>query len=219
MDKNGKPTKESNSSNPEGALALVTENKTSKIIIVVAVVIFFILAALIGLRMMVNKSKMALINEAMARNDAIKNADNELSDTDKKAVQMKNLGDKVNYAEVNRDSSVSMTNATLVTQQAASGAKLQQYGDQYDPNQDFAIFAAKDKAVGGHINLREKMNLADNKSERSEQSSIDIEERGRALKFKMSQRKVERQKTKDVATKHSTEGGSPNHGSQSPLAS
>jgi len=145
-------------------LALVTENNTSKIIIIVAVVIFFIIIALVGLRMMVNKSKMVLINEAMARNDAIKNAENEVSDSDKKAVQMKNL-DKANYAEVNRESTASVTN---VTQGNVSGAKLQQYGDQYDPNQDFAIFATKNKEVGGHINLREKMNLADNKSEKSE---------------------------------------------------
>lgn len=46
----------------------------------------------------------------MARNDAIKNADNDVSDSEKKAVQMKNLSDnKVNYAEVNRDSCVTMT--------------------------------------------------------------------------------------------------------------
>lgn len=124
MDKNGKPIKQSNTG-ANGALALVTENNTSKIIIIVAVVIFFVIAAMFGLRMMVNKSKMALINEAMARNDAIKNTENELSDTDKKAVQMKNLGDKANYAEVNRDSSVSVTNQTMVTQQNQSGAKMQ----------------------------------------------------------------------------------------------
>jgi flagellar basal body-associated protein FliL len=65
MDKNGKPQKQSGSSESKGALELVMENKTSKIIIIVAVVIFLVLLALVGLRMMVNKSKMVLINEAM----------------------------------------------------------------------------------------------------------------------------------------------------------
>jgi type II secretory pathway pseudopilin PulG len=192
VDKNGRPTKESSTGavattstdGSQGTLALVVENNSSKVIVIVAVVIFFVIAALAGLRMMINKSKMALIQEAMARNDAIKNAENEISDSDKKAVQMKDM----NYAEVNRESTTNMTQGN------ASGAKLQQYGDQYDPNQDFAIFASKNKEVGGHINLKEKMNLADNQSNGSEQSSIDIEQREKALKLKMSQRKVQRQK-------------------------
>lgn len=110
MDKNGKPQKQSETEN--GVLELVMENKTSKIIIIVAVVIFFVLVALIGLRMMVNKSKMVLINEAMARNESIKNIENNESDNDKKQVQMKNLEDKQNYAEVNRESVVTETNIT-----------------------------------------------------------------------------------------------------------
>ena len=93
---------------------------------------------------------------------------------------------------------------------------MSQFGEQYDPNQDFAIFASKNKEVGGHINLREKMNLADNKSEQSEQSSIDIEERERALKFNMQQRKIQR--SKEVKT--SDHGSSsPDGNSNSPLAS
>lgn len=183
MDKNGKPQKQSGSSESKGALELVMENKTSKIIIIVAVVIFLVLLALVGLRMMVNKSKMVLINEAMQRNEAIKNVDNTESDNDKKDVQMKNFADKQNYAEVNRES--------VVTEQQ-SAAKMSQFGEQYDPNQDFAIFASKNQEVGGHINLREKMNMAEAKSEQSDQSSIDIEERERALKFKMQQRKIQR---------------------------
>ena len=60
------------------------------------------------------------------------------------------------------------------------------------------------------------MNLADDKSEKSEQSSIDVEERERALKFKLQQRKIQRQK--NLETKPS-DTGSPNNGSSSPLAS
>lgn len=210
MDKNGKPIKESTTKSVNGALDLVTENTTSKIIIIVAVVVFLIVLACVGLRMMMNKSKMDMINEAMQRHDDIKNAESELSDVDTK--KKKNLDDKQSYAEVNRESTVNMTT------QNASGAKLNQYGEQYDPNQDFAIFATKNQAVGGHIGLKEKMNLADNKSERSDQSSIDIEEREKALKFKMSQRKVQRQ-AKEVITVPSEQTGSPNGGSQSPLAS
>jgi flagellar basal body-associated protein FliL len=65
MDKNGKPIKESTTKSVNGALDLVTENTTSKIIIIVAVVVFLIVLACVGLRMMMNKSKMDMINEAM----------------------------------------------------------------------------------------------------------------------------------------------------------
>lgn len=38
---------------------------------------------------------------------------------------------------------------------------LDEYIEQYDPNQDFAIFNVGNKAVGGTLTLKEKMNVAD----------------------------------------------------------
>jgi len=37
-----------------------------------------------------------------------------------------------------------------------------QYEEQYNANQDFAIFQHKDQAVGGIMSLQEKQNLAEN---------------------------------------------------------
>lgn len=36
-----------------------------------------------------------------------------------------------------------------------------EYEQQYDPNNDFAIFGIGDKSRGGLQNMKEKMNLAD----------------------------------------------------------
>ena len=38
---------------------------------------------------------------------------------------------------------------------------MEEYGQQYDPNNDFAIFSVGDKTKGGVQSLKEKMNLAD----------------------------------------------------------
>lgn len=48
---------------------------------------------------------------------------------------------------------------------------LDEYENQYDPNNDFAIFNVGNQAMGGVQNLQEKMNLAD-----VNQSSSDEEE-------------------------------------------
>ena len=41
------------------------------------------------------------------------------------------------------------------------GSSIEEYGRQYDPNNDFAIFNIGDKTKGGIQSLKEKMNLAD----------------------------------------------------------
>ena len=48
---------------------------------------------------------------------------------------------------------------------------MDEYENQYDPNNDFAIFNVGNQAMGGVQNLQEKMNLAD-----VNQSSSDEEE-------------------------------------------
>lgn len=44
-----------------------------------------------------------------------------------------------------------------------------EYEAQYDPNNDFAIFGVGDHTNGGLQTMKEKMNLADNKEESSEE--------------------------------------------------
>lgn len=48
----------------------------------------------------------------------------------------------------------------------------EQYEQQYDPNNDFAIFGVGDKSRGGLQTMKEKMNLADGASYQ-EDSSIE----------------------------------------------
>jgi len=54
--------------------------------------------------------------------------------------------------------------------------------DQYNANQDFAIFAHKNQAVGGVMNLQEKQNIADNIHNQSVESSDADEKASRNLK-------------------------------------
>lgn len=46
---------------------------------------------------------------------------------------------------------------------------IPEYCDQYDPNQDFAIFQVGNGATGGVMNLQEKMNVADNVNNSSDE--------------------------------------------------
>lgn len=48
-----------------------------------------------------------------------------------------------------------------IFQEVARNSVVEEYGQQYDPNNDFAIFGIGDKTKGGIQNLKEKMNLAD----------------------------------------------------------
>jgi len=45
-----------------------------------------------------------------------------------------------------------------------------EYQDQYDPNQDFAIFGIGDKTKGGIQSMQEKMNMADGVSKEGSSS-------------------------------------------------
>jgi len=48
-------------------------------------------------------------------------------------------------------------------------AIIPEYIDQYDPNQDFAIFQVGNKATGGVMTMQEKMNVADNVNNSSDE--------------------------------------------------
>lgn len=72
------------------------------------------------------------------------------------------LGDELQYGQVNQRTA----NSIIMTQGP------EQYEQQYDPNNDFAIFGVGDKSRGGLQSMKEKMNLADDKSYQ-EDSSIE----------------------------------------------
>ena len=49
--------------------------------------------------------------------------------------------------------------------------------EQYDANRDFAVFANKDQTVGGHMDLKEKQNIAENIIDQKVNTpSISVEE-------------------------------------------
>mmetsp|Transcript_713 Transcript_713/g.1316 ORF Transcript_713/g.1316 Transcript_713/m.1316 type:complete len:86 (-) Transcript_713:242-499(-) len=54
------------------------------------------------------------------------------------------------------------------TSQKLNGFEGDDYQQQYDPNQDFAVFGVGSGATGGIQNLQEKINLGDNVIQSSE---------------------------------------------------
>lgn len=124
----------------------------SKVIVVTAIVTFIVVMACFGLRMLFNKTKLKLVEEALERHQQIKNVGNE---NDLK----KEEGNRMDSAAAMQTNQSNIQLVGTATKNDGSNAKL--YQEQYDPNQDFAIFAAKDQKTGGFIGLKEKMNLAD----------------------------------------------------------
>lgn len=69
-----------------------------------------------------------------------------------------------------------------------------EYAEQYNANQDFAIFAHKDQAVGGIMNLQEKQNIAEdiiNQSIDSETSEDKANRNLQKLKQRLSKLEAE----------------------------
>lgn len=66
------------------------------------------------------------------------------------------------------------SSSQIPLQGAENTSNVLQYGQQYNANEDFAIFAVGDKTVGGILDLKEKMNIADSvKGKDSDASSND----------------------------------------------
>ena len=54
---------------------------------------------------------------------------------------------------------------------ATTEANVAEYQDQYDPNNDFAIFGVGDPTMGGLQSMKEKMNMADAKQDSSDEET------------------------------------------------
>lgn len=80
--------------------------------------------------------------------------DQELSDCKANVVDLGAAMKQNQYDQVNRDS---------VAQSFDVNIKIapEDYGTQYDPNNDFAVFGVGDPTRGGVQSMKEKMNLAD----------------------------------------------------------
>ena len=63
---------------------------------------------------------------------------------------------------------------------------IPEYAEQYDPNQDFAIFAVGNKATGGVMTMQEKMNVADNVNNSSDEEDWGVESTSAANKTSLA---------------------------------
>jgi len=159
----------------EVVLAATKTDYKAKFIIIAAIVVLFVLLAAAAVKVIMGKAKLSLVGEAIKRHEAIKDIGHETPERqDLDHVLNRNASDLGLVSVVNTEDKL-----------------VQQFEEQYDPNQDFAIFATKDEKNGGFIGLREKQNLAD-ASGTSEKSleSVTHNDKEAALKLKMSQQKL-----------------------------
>lgn len=159
-------------------IKLEKEKDPVVIIIPIALSIILIFMGIVACRYIKNKSDSEL-HKAQARVKRAKDLDNlssispnptdpgakdvlgekELANLGKLGYK---LGDELQYGQVNQRTA----NSILMSQGP------EQYEQQYDPNNDFAIFGVGDKSRGGLQTMKEKMNLADGASYQ-EDSSIE----------------------------------------------
>lgn len=144
---------------------LIRDDSSGKFIMISALVILFVLLAVFFLRHIINKSHMNIVNQAVKRNEAINDI--------KLKTEMKDLSPPENQ----RNSELSAVQTTNAKMNPAD------YDEQYDANHDFAIFANKDKSQGGFLDLREKQNREDLKSQNSSMESGTSDDKAKALHF------------------------------------
>lgn len=129
------------------------DSKTLLIPIVLSALVVILIAVCV--RQAMSKSKEEQLRDAEQRAMRVRDLnDQELSDCKANVV---NLGDAMKqnqYDKINRDSMVNTFDVSIK-------GGVEDYGTQYDPNNDFAVFSVGDPTRGGVQSLKEKMNLAD----------------------------------------------------------
>lgn len=136
----------------------------------VAVVLLILVLVLLSFRYFYYQQKKDMI-EAEKRIEAKNQFQAELDKADMKKQQEGNRFSQVSAAELIKQKKEQFE--PLEQASLESGVKMiPEYADQYDPNQDFAIFQVGNGATGGVMNLQEKMNVADNLNESSEEEDV-----------------------------------------------
>lgn len=79
---------------------------------------------------------------------------------------------------------------------AGPGVPGNAYEEQYNANQDFAIFQPKDQTVGGIMNLQEKQNLAENVLDESVESQLNEKAEEKLSKLMARLNKLEKETNK-----------------------
>jgi len=129
-------------------------------IVIAAVVVVGLIAAMLFTRFMLNQTRARMMEEATTRHAKIAEIAEGKQIEGVLAKKTKSQDDVLGSRASNAD------DKPLATK-AGSGIELEEYQEQYNANVDFAIFQVGDKAVGGHMGLAEKLNMADSIADKS----------------------------------------------------
>lgn len=114
---------------------------------------------------MMTKSKQEEIKEAEQRALRIRNLNNqELSDCKSNVIDLGAAMKHNDYELAGRDSKCQTLDFSIKV-------GVEDYAQQYDPSNDFAVFGVGDPTRGGVQSMKEKMNLADVVDEAAEDDS------------------------------------------------
>jgi len=134
---------------------LDTEKDSKTLLIPVVLSALVVILIAVCIRQAMSKSKEEQIREAEQRAMRVRDLnDQELSDCKANVVDLGAAMKQNQYDKVNRDSMVNTFDVSIK-------GGVDDYGTQYDPNNDFAVFSVGDPTRGGVQSLKEKMNLAD----------------------------------------------------------
>jgi len=145
------------------AMTAVDEGTSSgAFIVIAAVVVVGLIAAMLFTRFMLNQTRARMMEEATTRHAKIAEiAEGKQIETEGELVKKTKKQDDV------LGSRASNADDKPLATKAGSGIELEEYEEQYNANADFAIFQVGDKAVGGHMGLAEKLNMADSIADKS----------------------------------------------------
>lgn len=138
------------------------DGSTSWIIIMVSIVLLTFVVIGLCIRFFYYQSKKDII-EAEQRVKARNEFSAQLEKDEMKKAKMTQVADRTSAAKL-----MSGKKCDPDFQQVAGDSQdhhvnmIPEYADQYDPNQDFAIFQVGNKTTGGVMTMQEKMNVAEN---------------------------------------------------------
>lgn len=136
-------------------IKLDKETDSKALIIPVVLTALVVILIAVCVRQAMSKSKEEQLREAEQRAMRVRNLnDQELSDCKANVVDLGAAMKQNQYDKVERDSMVNTFDVSIK-------GGLEDYGAQYDPNNDFAMFGVGDPSRGGVQSMKEKMNLAD----------------------------------------------------------
>jgi len=145
------------------AMTAVDEGASSGAFIVIAsVVVVGLIAAMLFTRFMLNQTRARMMEEATTRHAKIA----EIAEG-QQGEPAGELAKKIKKQDDVLGSRASNADDKPLATKAGSGIELEEYQEQYNANADFAIFQVGDKAVGGHMGLAEKLNMADSIADKS----------------------------------------------------